>query len=501
MNNSSETSLKELMHDRGICIVIPTYNNVGTIDAVVGRAQQYCNDVIVVNDGSTDGTAEKLRQMNGIVLIDYNENRGKGNALKRAFKKALNSGFSYAVTMDADGQHYASDICKFVRANMDYPGSLIVGIRDLRGVVRSKGSSFANKFSNFWFFIQTGRRLCDTQTGYRLYPLKKLYWLSLLTPRYEAELELLVFASWHGIKLHTIPVNVYYPPIKERVSHFRPVADFARISVLNTVLCVLAVIYGLPCRLFRILANAVRTTYSLLFFVVFSLFIISPAVWIYLHVGKVTDKKRTNLHKLIYHIARFVTIHHGIPGTRFTCSGTENVDFDKPSVVICNHQSHLDLICMLTLTPDLIFLTKDWVWNNPFYGLIIRNADFLPITNGVDEILPHLRSLRDRGYSIGVYPEGTRSVDCRIGRFHKGAFYIAERLGMDIQPIVIYGMGKVLPKKGYSFRKGVLHVEIMPRFKREKLDKIGNALEQAKYFRHYYINEYLKLCNREEQDA
>ena len=123
---------------------------------------------------------------------------------------------------------------------------MIIGNRQLEGADRSGGSKFANQFSNFWFYVQTGRALKDTQTGYRLYPLRKLHGLSLLTSRYEAELELLVFASWHGVKIVSVPVGVYYPPRAERVSHFRPGMDFARISMLNTVLCMLAVVYGLP---------------------------------------------------------------------------------------------------------------------------------------------------------------------------------------------------------------------------------------------------------------
>ena len=108
------------------------------------------------------------------------------------------------------------------------------------------GNTFANRFSNFWFTIQTGIRLPDTQTGFRLYPLKRLSGTRFVTSRYEAELELLVFAAWAGVELVSVPVRVFYPSQEERVTHFRPVADFARISVLNTVLCFLAVVYGWP---------------------------------------------------------------------------------------------------------------------------------------------------------------------------------------------------------------------------------------------------------------
>ena len=223
-----------------ICVVIPTYNNGGTIGEVVRQAVEYCRDVIVVNDGSTDDTAAIVVAIAGVTLVSYPRNRGKGYALKQGFARAQAMGYDYAVTLDGDGQHYPHDIPRFVQACREHPGALIVGERNLEGVDRSKGSSFANRFSNFWFYVQTGVRLADTQTGYRLYPLHRLHGLKWLTSRYEAELELLVFASWHGVPLHAIPIEVYCPPRAQRVSHFRPVVDFLRITLLNTVLCAVA---------------------------------------------------------------------------------------------------------------------------------------------------------------------------------------------------------------------------------------------------------------------
>ncbi|MBO7249571.1 MAG: glycosyltransferase family 2 protein, partial [Bacteroidales bacterium] len=241
------------LRDRGICVIIPTYNNGGTILDVVSRAMAECQDVIVVCDGCTDNTLEILSGMaDKPHILDLKRNQGKGTALKEGFRYALAQGFAYAITLDGDGQHFPEDIPVLLKANQTHPGALIVGERkDLESADRSKGSKFANKFSNFWFAIQTGHYLNDTQTGYRLYPLKKLRGLSLLTSRYEAELELMVFASWHGVKLVSTPVNVYYPPREERVSHFRPGKDFARITILNSVLCILALVYGLPLAIIR----------------------------------------------------------------------------------------------------------------------------------------------------------------------------------------------------------------------------------------------------------
>ena len=490
---------QQLLHDRGICMVIPTYNNAGTVRSVVEATLRQCRDVIVVNDGCTDGTADILSSIDGITVVEYGSNRGKGYALKAGFRKALDMGFAYAITLDADGQHYPEDIPLFLEANRQHPGALIVGSRRLEGVDRSKGSAFANKFSNFWFWVQTGQRLDDTQTGYRLYPLKHLHGLSLLTSRYEAELALMVFASWHGVPLVPISVNVYYPPREERVSHFRPGKDFVRISVLNAVLCFLAVVYGLPMRLWRRLMVVVRTVYSLLFFVFFVMGVFTPAAWIYLKIGKVTEKKRYRLHQLMYYATRFVMLHHGIPGTRFIRRVPDNIDFDKPRIIICNHQSHLDLMCQLVFTPKIVFFTNQWVWNNPSYGFLIRNAEYLPVVDGLEPLMPQVKSLLERGYNVAIYPEGTRSKDCRIGRFHQGAFYLAQQLGVEVLPMYIYGPGKVLRKKSYHLNKGVIYVEIGQPLTPAQLAEMGDLRHQASTMRHRYIKKYEQISNELEQ--
>lgn len=235
-----------------ICVVMPTYNNDGTLRDVVERVMQFCNDVIVVNDGCTDTSADILASFGDkITVVAYGKNCGKGYALKRGFQKAIELGFDFAITIDSDGQHYPEDIPLFIKALEQNPDALIIGSRNLNKENMPGKNTFANKFSNFWFKIQTGVKLPDTQTGYRLYPMKNLPNLNLLTSRYEAELELLVGAAWRGADLIPIKINVYYPKAEERVTHFRPFWDFFRISVLNTFLCIMAVFYGLPSRLIR----------------------------------------------------------------------------------------------------------------------------------------------------------------------------------------------------------------------------------------------------------
>ncbi|MBR1795557.1 MAG: glycosyltransferase family 2 protein [Bacteroidales bacterium] len=221
--------------------MIPTYNNGGTVAEVVRRVLQQGLPVIVVDDGSTDGTQDALKGLY-IKILRHSQNRGKGIALRTGLEEARRLGYRQALTIDADGQHDPSDIPALVAAAA--PRTLVVGSRNIAAEGMSSGSTFANRFSNFWFTLQTAHKLPDTQTGFRIYPLEDLPSLKLLTARYEAELTLLVFSAWKGLKLVPVPVKVYYP--EDRVSHFRPFADFFRISVLNTVLCVLALLYGYP---------------------------------------------------------------------------------------------------------------------------------------------------------------------------------------------------------------------------------------------------------------
>jgi glycosyltransferase involved in cell wall biosynthesis len=185
------------------------------------------------------------------MLVSYTKNRGKGHALQRGFRKAADLGFTHAVTMDADGQHLSTDLATLTKIAEKYPDAIIVGARKFDNPNMPQGNIFANNFSNFWFMVQTGKRLPDTQTGFRVYPLQKIGKMRLFTNRYEAELEILVRSAWRNIPIVSQRVNVYYPPIDERLSHFRGSKDFFRISVLNTVLCFFAVVYGYPSMLIR----------------------------------------------------------------------------------------------------------------------------------------------------------------------------------------------------------------------------------------------------------
>ncbi|MDE6296756.1 MAG: glycosyltransferase, partial [Muribaculaceae bacterium] len=506
-----------LMKRHKICVIVPTYNNSGTLAHVLTDLLDYTDDVIVVNDGSTDSTAEILEGFRSRAdIVSYPVNKGKGNALREGFRHALQRGYDYAVTIDSDGQHYASDLPLFVRAVAEYPGSLIVGERDLSNVDISGKSSFANKFSNFWFTVQTAKRLKDTQTGYRCYPLKRLSGLKLITSRYEAELELLVFAAWKGVEIKSIPISVYYPPREERVSHFRPGKDFTRISILNTILCFAALFYGLPRGIYNLfrdkkifksevslftrygskrggkkrdcgltLGRIARSLYALAYFIPRAILMRAEVAIKY--KGKdISENERFSLHKKLQSLSR--SINRNYPCGKVSYENGAKEKFKKPAIIICNHQSHLDLPTIMAVIPNLVFITNDRVWNNPIYGNVIHAAESLPASEGIDNLIPRIRSLVQRGYSVVIFPEGTRSVDGEIKRFHKGAFYLSQQLGIDILPMVVHGVNDYLPKGDSWLRKGDITLRVLPRIFAEELSKFS-LMKQASFFR--------GLCKRE----
>lgn len=250
------------VEENEVCAVIPTYQNAKTLLKVVADVHRVVDTVFVVDDGSNDGTAALLDKATGNErpekVLTHPKNCGKGAALKTRLTYARQQGFRYAVTVDADGQHRADDIPALLKAVEEEPDALAIGSRGLQHENMPAKSTFANRFSNFWFALQTLQRLPDTQSGLRVYPLRRLHGLRWMSARYEAELTLLVFSAWAGVKLLPVPVSVYYPPRDQRVTHFRPGRDFTRISVLNTLLCFLMVVYGWPRIFCRQIARGVK---------------------------------------------------------------------------------------------------------------------------------------------------------------------------------------------------------------------------------------------------
>ena len=255
-----------------------------------------------------------------------------------------------------------------------------------------------------------------------------------------------------------------------------------------------------PISLPRKILRFFKTVFIFLFYVFFMLFLVTPGAFFYLKFGKRTEEKKEKLHRFICWAARFGTSLFGRFGNKFTITGNTEEDFSRPAIIICNHQSHLDLLAMLSLTPKLVILTADWVWHNPLYGFIIREADYLPASKGLENIAPRLRELAGKGYSIAVYPESTRSMDCSIGRFHQGVFYLADMLNLDILPVILHGAGKALPKHGRLLNPCPIRLEIDKRITPEELREHGDThKDQASYMRKYYISRYAEIEAEAEQ--
>jgi 1-acyl-sn-glycerol-3-phosphate acyltransferase len=155
---------------------------------------------------------------------------------------------------------------------------------------------------------------------------------------------------------------------------------------------------------------------------------------------------------------------------------------------------------LLSLTKNIIFLTNDRVYSNPFYGYIIRHAAYYPVSMGYEKLRSKVKELADRGFSIAIFPEGTRSKDGNIGKFYNGAYQLAEDLKLDILPLVLYGAGRVQCKncKYMSMSPIELHIEKKVTPAEQKL--FGESvLSRAKGFRKYYINRLTEISNKIEQ--
>lgn len=242
-------SQQDLLDSIHFCVIVPTYNNQKTLKRVLDSILDFTSNIIIVNDGSTDETSEILKQYSQFTQIHHPKNLGKGRALRNGFRKAIEMNFEYAITIDSDGQHFASDIPKFIAEIQNEPNSLLIGSRNMTQENVPKKSSFGNKFSNFWFKFETGIKLDDTQSGFRSYPLR-LIPKQFYTNKFEFEIEVIVRSAWKGIVVKNIPIQILYDPA-ERVSHFRPFQDFTRISILNTVLVLNALLYIKPRDFFR----------------------------------------------------------------------------------------------------------------------------------------------------------------------------------------------------------------------------------------------------------
>jgi uncharacterized protein len=219
--------------------------------------------------------------------------------------------------------------------------------------------------------------------------------------------------------------------------------------------------------------------------------------------------------KYLYHrilSAYTWSVLHIMTNVKKTYLNPAGEDFSKPAVLVSNHQSFLDILVTTSLHPKVILLTNQWVWRSPAFGQVVRLADYYPVADGVEDAIDKLKEKVDQGYSIAVYPEGTRSPQAEIKRFHKGAFYIAEQLGLDVLPVLIHGTAYTMTKGDFLLKDGVITVKYLPRVKvddqswgtgyherakqisrnfRQEYEKLRHEIETPEYFREKLIYNYI----------
>lgn len=217
------------------CLVIPTYNNPETIQEVVKGVLPYSLEIIIVDDGSDRPVETILDRNEKITVIRLNTNKGKGIALKTGAEKALEKGYEYIITMDADTQHYPDDLVQFQGAFSDNPNEIIIGVRDFETTDVPKSSKFGRWMGNFWVWVECGTWIEDTQSGFRLYPISAFV-KNLNSVRYELEVEILVKHVWSGGKIGHVPIQTIYP--ENRVTHFDKLKDNLIMTLLHAGLVI-----------------------------------------------------------------------------------------------------------------------------------------------------------------------------------------------------------------------------------------------------------------------
>ena len=213
--------------------------------------------------------------------------------------------------------------------------------------------------------------------------------------------------------------------------------------------------------------------------------------------GRKTDAKRERYHRAMWRFFRFDLRSH--PWLYANIHNPHGEDFHRGAILICNHQSLLDTLCLFILSPRILLVTHDRGWNNPLVAAVLRYADCFSVSyTGWDDRLEYCRSFLDKGYSIAVFPEGCRSQDGNVQRFHKGAFYLAERLEADILPVFIHGAAHVMPVGTTFANRGGFDIEIGRRIPPNALSFGSGYVERCREVHRYYVAHYEDICRRVE---
>ncbi|MBX2965387.1 MAG: 1-acyl-sn-glycerol-3-phosphate acyltransferase [Cyclobacteriaceae bacterium] len=172
--------------------------------------------------------------------------------------------------------------------------------------------------------------------------------------------------------------------------------------------------------------------------------------------------------------------------------------FKRPGVLIANHSSFLDILITISLHSKVILLTNKWVWNSPVFGGVVRLADYYPVTEGAEDSITKLKAHVDEGYSVVVFPEGTRSADGSIGRFHKGAFYLAENLTLPVYPVLIHGAAEGIPKSTMYVNDAQVTIKILPAIELNDHSFGDTYSVRTKSISRYFKEEFSKLVNEQQ---
>ena len=240
------------------------------------------------------------------------------------------------------------------------------------------------------------------------------------------------------------------------------------------------------------LLSLLKTVYI---YLVYLFVMIGLLLWshVYILLGPMTEERRLHLHKVAQKVAHFAVNY--IPGSPFTLHNPYGEDFSKPAIYVCNHQSHLDVLAILSVNPKIVFITNDWVWNFPLYRHLLRCMECYPASRGHYGNFDHVKDQLRRGYSIVVFPEATRSMDNTILRFHRGPFMTAQEMDVDVLPLCVHGFGYTLPKHDFRVQKAPLSLEVGKRF---RVPADAQLLSYTREMRHFYQRWYDEIREKRE---
>ena len=242
-----------------------------------------------------------------------------------------------------------------------------------------------------------------------------------------------------------------------------------------------------------------RFVHSVLSFTYYGLggFLLSILGFILVKVAPVSKKKKLLwFHFILSKFMHSVLITY--PSIKRRIINRSNENFDKSAIIIANHTSFLDILAVGMLNPKIIFLVSDWVYNSPIFGRGVRLAGFYPVSNGIDNGVEHLREKVEQGFSLMVFPEGTRSVDNSVKRFHKGAFFLAEEFKLDIVPVIIHGYSEGSPKGDFMLYKSSTRVEILERIASNDATFGDNYTEKTKKINRFFKEQFNQIRHEEE---